>query len=250
MTNAEIEGMERVFGHRTSLWRRPVGGRSDEDWVAECGDNDAEIAYAEWADYIFAPMTDAFIGIEWPEHLYSLLNQIALQSQESLGIGATFDLPSWAREMDMAMTSIMAARETLRRLRIIWYMPFHIRGDEINPTRGYIGINFRFHVWQTDPAEINQVFAEESRNHQRAKLRPQEARDSLLRVQIPDDLRWKIYARDNFTCRYCGANGVPLSLDHVIPHAKGGTATIDNLVAACRPCNSAKGARTPQEWER
>ena len=36
--------------------------------------------------------------------------------------------------------------------------------------------------------------------------------------------------------------------DHVIPHSKGGPTTPDNLVAACRPCNTSKGARTLSEW--
>lgn len=50
-----------------------------------------------------------------------------------------------------------------------------------------------------------------------------------------------VLRRDRHTCRYCGA---PAStVDHVTPKARGGTDDPANLVASCRSCNSAKGAR-------
>jgi hypothetical protein len=48
-------------------------------------------------------------------------------------------------------------------------------------------------------------------------------------------------------CAYCGATG-RLEWEHVIPLARGGPDSIDNLVRACRPCNAAKGARDPYQW--
>jgi uncharacterized protein YdaU (DUF1376 family) len=54
--------------------------------------------------------------------------------------------------------------------------------------------------------------------------------------------------RDGHTCVYCGAFSVPLQLDHVIPRSRGGVDTPDNLVACCKPCNTSKGAPTPDEW--
>ena len=48
-------------------------------------------------------------------------------------------------------------------------------------------------------------------------------------------------------CCYCGAEG-RLSLDHLIPTAKGGPETGDNAVWACRRCNSSKGARDILQW--
>jgi hypothetical protein len=35
--------------------------------------------------------------------------------------------------------------------------------------------------------------------------------------------------------------------DHVIPRCQGGDDSTDNLVVACRPCNSRKNGRTPQQ---
>ena len=57
-----------------------------------------------------------------------------------------------------------------------------------------------------------------------------------------------VIARDRQSCIYCGATGVRLQLDHVIPRSRGGVDTPDNLVACCKPCNTSKGARTPDEW--
>jgi hypothetical protein len=60
-------------------------------------------------------------------------------------------------------------------------------------------------------------------------------------------LRYEILRRDNHACRYCGATApeTPLTVDHVIPTALGGTDEPTNLVAACGPCNSGKSATPP-----
>lgn len=44
-------------------------------------------------------------------------------------------------------------------------------------------------------------------------------------------------------CAYCLRTDVPLSKDHVIPRARLGDDSPDNLVPACRHCNSYKGHR-------
>ncbi len=56
-----------------------------------------------------------------------------------------------------------------------------------------------------------------------------------------------IFKRDNHTCQYCGAKGVPLTIDHVIPKALSGKDTWTNLVTACYSCNNRKGNRTLEE---
>lgn len=57
-----------------------------------------------------------------------------------------------------------------------------------------------------------------------------------------------VLASAGHRCAYC--NGPARSGDHVRPHSKGGASTIENVVAACRRCNTAKGNRTLQEWVR
>jgi 5-methylcytosine-specific restriction endonuclease McrA len=53
-------------------------------------------------------------------------------------------------------------------------------------------------------------------------------------------LRKAVIARDNGVCWLCGAYGADTA-DHVIPAAHGGASTEDNLRAAHRKCNSARG---------
>ena len=39
------------------------------------------------------------------------------------------------------------------------------------------------------------------------------------------------------------------TLDHVIPLARGGRSTRDNLVPSCKECNTRKKSSLPIEWE-
>ena len=58
--------------------------------------------------------------------------------------------------------------------------------------------------------------------------------------------RQNIFKRDNFNCQYCGVSR-DLTLDHVIPKSKGGRSSWDNLITACRRCNTQKGDYTPDQ---
>jgi 5-methylcytosine-specific restriction endonuclease McrA len=42
-------------------------------------------------------------------------------------------------------------------------------------------------------------------------------------------------------CSYCGAEHIPLQVEHINPKANGGTNRVSNLCLACEPCNKAKG---------
>lgn len=48
-------------------------------------------------------------------------------------------------------------------------------------------------------------------------------------------------------CHYCNQKFSPkeLTLDHIVPIARGGSSTKSNIVAACRACNQAKHLDTP-----
>ncbi|WP_343319360.1 HNH endonuclease [Sphingobacterium multivorum] len=63
------------------------------------------------------------------------------------------------------------------------------------------------------------------------------------RSPISKTLKFEIYQRDKFTCRYCGRtpkDGAKLSLDHKIPYSDGGKDTYENLITACMDCNIGK----------
>ncbi len=52
-----------------------------------------------------------------------------------------------------------------------------------------------------------------------------------------------------FCCAYCLKQlGKDITMDHMIPLVKSGTHTIDNVVPACRSCNSQKQRRSILEW--
>lgn len=61
--------------------------------------------------------------------------------------------------------------------------------------------------------------------------------------------RLNIFARDDYTCQYCGRRPPRsgLNLDHVIPRALGGRTTWENVVCCCIECNRRKGGRTPAQ---
>jgi hypothetical protein len=48
-------------------------------------------------------------------------------------------------------------------------------------------------------------------------------------------------------CSYCGSDTF-LSLDHLVPQFSGGAHSADNLVVACRSCNSSKGKQDFLDW--
>lgn len=56
---------------------------------------------------------------------------------------------------------------------------------------------------------------------------------------------------DRGICHYCGAR-VPareLTMDHVIPLARGGKTTKANVVPCCKECNNRKRQLLPMEWQ-
>jgi 5-methylcytosine-specific restriction endonuclease McrA len=61
--------------------------------------------------------------------------------------------------------------------------------------------------------------------------------------------RLNIFARDDYTCQYCGEqpHRSKLNLDHVIPRSLGGRTTWENVVCSCVDCNRRKGGRTPRQ---
>ncbi|MGH2573797.1 MAG: HNH endonuclease [Actinomycetota bacterium] len=57
--------------------------------------------------------------------------------------------------------------------------------------------------------------------------------------------RRAVFARDSWTCQYCGSAAE--NVDHVVPRSRGGLHSWENVVAACRRCNSRKENRQPHE---
>ncbi len=69
------------------------------------------------------------------------------------------------------------------------------------------------------------------------------------RIRMSDALREikKQFKEAEHRCEFCGATD-NLSFDHIIPHSRGGPDNAENLVLACKSCNSSKGDRGLYEW--
>ena len=61
--------------------------------------------------------------------------------------------------------------------------------------------------------------------------------------------RWWQQKTASGTCHYCGDKvGIKnLTMDHIIPLARGGRSTKGNLVPCCKACNTAKKAELPPD---
>lgn len=61
--------------------------------------------------------------------------------------------------------------------------------------------------------------------------------------------QWWLTQLNRGVCHYCGKKFSPsqLTLDHIVPIARGGTSTPGNIVPACRACNRDKKLDTPAE---
>ncbi len=59
---------------------------------------------------------------------------------------------------------------------------------------------------------------------------------------IPDDVKREVWDRDGGLCVKCGKNDY-LEFDHIIPHARGGSNTANNVQILCRRCNLLKSDR-------
>lgn len=51
-------------------------------------------------------------------------------------------------------------------------------------------------------------------------------------------------------CHYCGRQVPPkeLTMDHIVPIARGGKSTRGNVVPCCKHCNTRKKTQLPMEW--
>jgi 5-methylcytosine-specific restriction endonuclease McrA len=58
-----------------------------------------------------------------------------------------------------------------------------------------------------------------------------------------------VFARDQYTCQYCGHAFLPkeLTVDHILPKSRGGKKSWLNCTTSCIRCNRRKADRTPEE---
>lgn len=63
--------------------------------------------------------------------------------------------------------------------------------------------------------------------------------------------RWWQTRLSQGVCYYCGGKfpGKSLTMDHIVPLARGGSSSKGNTVACCKECNTLKKTMLPMEWE-
>lgn len=77
-------------------------------------------------------------------------------------------------------------------------------------------------------------------------------------IKVPRRFRRQVtntflFARDNYTCQYCGRHQSKLKAreflnrDHIHPQSQGGENSWTNCVTACSSCNTRKENKTPKE---
>ncbi|SRR6266496_4847136 len=88
-------------------------------------------------------------------------------------------------------------------------------------------------------SELGRSYFKERDHRRRARMRFVETASCLAKIRE---------LRKEANCYWCGTRLNAITIDHVIPIARGGSHTPDNLVAACLRCNSSKRERLPREW--
>lgn len=89
---------------------------------------------------------------------------------------------------------------------------------------------------------MKDFFTTEDEGHiKREKARARELRAS----------QWWKRKRSSGICYYCGRKfrAKELTMDHIVPIARGGRSVSGNVVPACKECNSKKKYLLPVEWE-
>ena len=82
-------------------------------------------------------------------------------------------------------------------------------------------------------------------NYLRAKQLGKSNKETVLKTKrktIPQNVKDKVWNRDDGKCVECGSNE-NLEFDHIIPFSKGGANTYRNLQLLCEHCNRSKSAK-------
>lgn len=96
-------------------------------------------------------------------------------------------------------------------------------------------------VRQTDMLDMGLLVKQEDGSVRKAIYRKSER-------QIDQSVTWAVFRRDGYSCRYCGKNDVPLTVDHLILHHEGGPSIEANLLSSCRKCNKVRGDIQYVDW--
>lgn len=88
---------------------------------------------------------------------------------------------------------------------------------------------------------MNHFWLDPSHTDPKRLAREREAGRALKRTQ------WWQERIKTGVCHYCGqvVGRAALTMDHIVPLARGGRTAKGNVVPSCRPCNQSKKLQTP-----
>lgn len=101
--------------------------------------------------------------------------------------------------------------------------------------------------WEDEGLDVDDVRALIHQRERRSQQKLQTARSLMhadeagrpTRAPIPTELRRAVFERDGGRCVECGSN-FDLQYDHILPVARGGATTLENLQLLCADCNRTK----------
>ena len=174
-----------------------------------------------------------------------------------ISLSCQVDLGQWAERLSLQPATLL---QTLHVLLEEGYL--HHDPDEPFADGAWLTWNLAFDTWpcfspppkrsRTRPTQAELKAAQDEDAPNQPPWSPQALLAKRWKGRPPRSVWWvmrqTVLERDDYTCVYCGRRGGRLGLDHLVPVSRGGTSELSNLVTACVACNSAKGARTPQEW--
>lgn len=80
---------------------------------------------------------------------------------------------------------------------------------------------------------------------------PSEIRREKEKARQLRTSQWWKNRRSSGVCHYCKRHFPPqeLTMDHIVPVARGGKSTKGNIVPCCKECNNRKKYLLPVEWQ-
>jgi len=116
-----------------------------------------------------------------------------------------------------------------------------------DPVEGPLNVLLTLDEWQaflrqTDLVEVKALVQDPATKHVAKAIVRKSSR------QVAKHTSWVVFRRDKFKCRYCGADNVPMTVDHLVTWESGGPNTRENLVAACARCNNKRGETPYSDW--
>jgi hypothetical protein len=154
--------------------------------------------------------------------------------------------------------SFISNTELFKEMERVWqkvgHRPSKDEWEKQKPAYSYTTYKTRFHGWVNACA----AFIEHASEHQDVVQSGQPAKTKLPsenvpiplapedRRGMPAKLRLHVLSRDDFRCTLCGRSpalerGVCLHIDHIIPYARGGKTSEENLRTLCERCNWGRG---------